>query len=117
MAVVGQPIQWRKVLRKITNASWVSDMIALRKALQFCTGCEAKMPWRWQTRFEYRAFTAYHGDGQCDGCRQDTAVTLYQRTDSPEYAAAERYDRLVQATRARDAGFTVVDRRPWWRIT
>jgi hypothetical protein len=120
MALAGNPIHWLKQRRPIVNASWVNDMIALKRALQFCKGCEPKMPWRWQSLFNYRPFSmpdgrAYEGNGQCDWCRQERPIVLYQRTDSPEYEAGEKYDRMIAETRARETGFTVVDRRPWWR--
>jgi hypothetical protein len=100
---------WR-VRRKMSNSTWLSDMMALQKTIALCKGCATvTMPWRWQQKLHYAEMKTLHGSGRCDMCRQEEDVSLYQSTDTPWYAAIERDNHLVAATMERDLRIT--DRR------
>ena len=109
--VSGEPIRWNKVPRRISGASWLSDMSALKKNLALCRTCAWKMPWRWEKKFSYEELKLYHGVGICDRCRNEDSVSLYQSTDTDYWAKCERDRRWTAETRARDRAFAVVDRR------
>ena len=60
------------------RARWVQNRIDLRRTLSLCRACEAKMPWRWQKRWEYVELTAFHADAcPCDYCGETTSVSLF----------------------------------------
>ena len=100
---------WR-IRRKMPDASWLSDMLALQKTIALCKGCSTqRMPWRWQQKLHYAEMTIYHGSGRCDMCRHEDTVSLYQSTDTSWYASMDRDNHLVAATQARDLRIT--DRR------
>ena len=65
------------VRRQVSTGSWLDDRIALRKTLFLCSGCQHKMGWRWQRRYKYREMTSYHGDGHCDGCRNEDSGAMF----------------------------------------
>ena len=109
--VSGTPINWQKVHRRISGASWLEDMSQLKKTLALCRTCAWKMPWRWQAKFHYEELKAYHGVGVCDRCRNEDSVSLYLSTDTDYWAKCERDRRWSAETRARDRAFAVVDRR------
>ena len=109
--VVGQPIKWQKTRRRISGASWLADMSALKKTLALCRTCAWKMPWRWEKKFGYEELKVYHGVGVCDRCRNEDSVSLYLSTDTDYWAKCERARRWTAETRARDRAFAVVDRR------
>jgi hypothetical protein len=98
------------VRRKMSNASWLEDMIQLKKTLALCKGCTTtKMPWRWEQKLHYAEMKTLHGSGHCDLCRKEDLVSLYQNTDTAWYEQIERDNHLVAATVARD--FRITDRR------
>ena len=111
MGVVGQAINWQKTRRRISGASWLADMSALKKTLALCRTCAWKMPWHWQKKFGYEELRQFHGIGHCDRCRNEDAVSLYQSTQTEYWVKCERDRRWTAETRARDRAFAVVDRR------
>ena len=111
MGVVGQAINWQKTRRRISGASWLADMSALKKTLALCRTCVWKMPWRWEAKFCYEELRQFHGVGVCDRCRNELSVALYQSTATDYWVKCERDRRWSAETRARDRAFVVVDRR------
>jgi hypothetical protein len=105
MSVVGNPINWLKVRRRIGNASWLSDMVALRKLISVCSRCEYKFPWRWKQKLHYAEFTPFHGEGLCDGCRHEGVVTLYRSKDDPWFETCERQASIAAAIDRQDQMF------------
>ena len=93
---------WR-IRRKMSDATWLWDMLNLQKTLALCRGCAThKMPWRWQQKLHYAEMTALHGDGHCDFCRKEGPVSLYQSTDTSFYQAMDRDNHLIAAVQERD---------------
>jgi hypothetical protein len=110
MAVVARIKSWT-IRRKMADASWMWDLINLQRTLALCHGCATqKMPWRWQQKLHYQEMTRFHGDGHCDYCRQETAVSLYYSTDTPYFAQMDRDHQLANAAQERDRAL-VFDRR------
>jgi hypothetical protein len=91
------------IRRKMSEATWLWDMINLQRTISLCHGCATqKMPWRWQQKLHYAEMTRFHGSGHCDYCRKEKTVSLYQSTDTPYFTATEREHHLVAATQERD---------------
>lgn len=114
MSIVGEAINWLKIRRPVSNATWIADRMALQKSVQLCSTCLYKMPRRWKAIYHYEEFTQYHGEGQCDGCRHDDTVTLFLSTDDPWHEECERQARVSQALdheESRARAFSVEDRR------
>ena len=109
--VSGEPINWQKTRRRISGASWLADMSALKKTLALCRTCAWKMPWRWEKKFCYEELRQFHGVGVCDRCRNEDSVSLYLSTDTDYWAKCERDRRWSAETRARDRRFSIEDRR------
>jgi hypothetical protein len=108
-----QPWRWK---RRISNASWLEDMIQLQKTLALCRRCDWAMPWMWKRKFHYAEMTAFHARGVCDRCRNEDAVSLYRSTDTAWYAQVERDNAILAEGRAKkDGSFVVVDRRGYRR--
>lgn len=100
---------WR-IRRKMSDASWVWDLLNLQRTIALCKGCAThKMPWRWQAKLHYAELTVLHGSGRCDYCRQEDLVSLYQSTDTPFWAAMERDHHLIAQIQERELRIT--DRR------
>jgi len=102
MAVVARIKSWA-IRRKMSNATWLWDMINLQKTIALCTGCATeRLPWRWQQKLHYQELRRFHGEGHCDLCRTETSVSLYESTDTEQYQKTERDHHLVAATRERE---------------
>jgi hypothetical protein len=100
---------WR-IRRKMSDASWLWDMINLGRTIALCKGCSThKLPWRWQQKLHYAEMRTMHGSGHCDMCRKEDLVSLYQSTDTEHYQRIEGDHHLIAATQARD--LRVTDRR------
>jgi hypothetical protein len=102
MAVTARIKSWT-IRRKMADATWLWDMINLQKTLALCHGCATtKMPWRWQQKLHYQELRRFHGSGYCDLCRKEEMVSLYESTDTPQFAAVERDHHLVAAVHERE---------------
>jgi hypothetical protein len=110
MAVLGKVEVWRWQ-RRMSNASWLWDLMNLQKVLSLCSGCKYKMPWHWERRLHYQEMRQFHGQGMCDGCRHEDSVSLFQSTDTVYFAQCERDRAFVRHAQARDREFTMNDRR------
>src|SRR5262245_15951036 len=112
MAVVSQ-VNTPKWRRKMSNATWLSDMFHLQKTIALCRGCATwKLPWRWQKTYHYQEIRRYHGTGYCDLCRQHEDVSLYECTDTPHFAAMDEDRRHYErARKQQQQAFAVTDSR------
>ena len=110
MSVTARIKSWT-IRRKMSDASWVWDLVNLQRSLALCKGCATtKMPWRWQQKLHYAEMTVLHGSGRCDYCRKEDLVSLYQCTDTDFYQRTERDHTLATAAQERDRAL-VFDRR------
>lgn len=84
----------RRVDGRQTAASWISDLVALRKCVLLCSFCR---PWFNPKRYRYRRFYSpdltgktdgYQVNGRCDRCKQSTALIPGGGT---EFIAEEAY--------------------------
>lgn len=110
MAVLGKVEVWRWK-RRMSNASWLWDLMNLQKVLSLCSGCQYKMPFRWDKRLHYQEMRQFHGHGLCDGCRHEDAVSLFQSTDTLYFAQCERDRAGVRHAQALDRAILANDRR------
>ena len=93
--------KWR---RKDGLASFIADMIALRKPLQICHFCaERRMPSRWRNQYNYEKFNMFRGgESACDYCREEKPLTLYMATDNELWRTIELGEKSVAETRKRE---------------
>lgn len=106
-------IDFSKTSRRMSGATWLWDMMNLRKVLQLCSRCQYALPHHWEKKYHYAKWKHFTGINPCDYCKNEAVVDLFRSTDDPWYAECERNSRAVSATRARDAAFAVTDRRSW----
>lgn len=93
-------------------ASMVRDLIALRKTLVLCHACEQKMPWRWESRYNYVFVKGFYAEGvACDYCRAQTSANMYCAVDGAYHQEMESARKSVEATRARERAAYQRDRR------
>lgn len=68
---------WR-IPRKEGRASFLENMIQLRKTLLLCNFCAtSRMPRAWMARSNYEDIPAWHSVGHCDLCRTYGALTVF----------------------------------------
>lgn len=95
-------------------ASFVRDMIGLRKTISLCRSCEAKMPSRWTSRYNYELVKHLHADDcPCDYCRQTTSVNLYVAGEGDywqQYDLGQRsvHDTVLRERKLRDKDYRYV---------
>ena len=91
------------VRRRKSNASLISDFIALRKTLCLCKTCEWRMPLLWKRRYGYWCLPGFHTDGsRCDGCQTVGPGNLYLAEEGgylQQYFRAERIHANAQSQR------------------
>ena len=93
-------------------ASFVLDLIQLRKTLIFCYTCEYKMPRRWESRYNYAFVKDFHGDGSaCDYCRTQTTINMYCAVDGAYHQEMGKANRSIEETRARERQLYERDKR------
>lgn len=93
--------KWR---RKDGLASFVRDLIDLRKTLLLCPSCEQKMPRRWLGQYNYALVTGFHTeDTGCDYCRQLGCPNMYVAQDGKFHQEMVLAERRVRETRQREA--------------
>ena len=101
--------KWR---RKQGMATFLRDLIDLRKTVVLCASCEGKMPGRWTDKYNYAYVRGYHAEGAaCDWCRQVTSTNLYQAADGKYHQDRMRMEKSVRETQARDHALFLKDRR------
>lgn len=109
-AVRALPVhKWR---RTQGVATFVRDLMALRKTLCLCTACERKMPRQWTRTYNYSYVQGFHAEGAaCDYCRQVTTANMYCATDGAYHQQMEKGRQSVMETRRREAALFAKDRR------
>ncbi len=92
--------KWR---RPDGMASFVRDMLGLRKTLSLCTSCEHKMPRKWLSQYNYSLVYGFSTDRTgCDYCRQVGATNLYHAVEGAYAQEMEMSRRFAEATMMRD---------------
>jgi hypothetical protein len=89
--------------RKDGPASFLSDLIALRKSVLLCYSCEQKMGRRWQDRINYGLVKSFHADdGFCDSCRHSTSCNLYIPVEGQYYQDMTFAETCIKQTKERE---------------
>lgn len=102
--------KWR---RKQGMATFVRDLIDLRKTLVLCGGCERKMPYRWMEKYDYALVRGYNAaEAACDWCRQNNDhCNLYHTTHGKHHERCELAKQSIEETEARERDLYMKDRR------
>jgi hypothetical protein len=101
-----------KIRRKDGEASFLADMIALRKVLALCYYCaEHRLPRNWRKLFDYEELKGYHAHGHCDYKREEGSVGLYMPGDGDYWQMHEKSTKAVDSIQARDQRRYAQDRR------
>ena len=110
MAMRAVPLaKWR---RPDGEAAFLANLIALRKTLVLCAGCENKMPRRWLDRVDYALVKAFSAEGTtCDYCRKPRPVNMYLPVDGKYHQELVQSQKSVDETRARQRELYNKDRR------
>ena len=102
-------VKWRRLDGK---ASFVCDLIALRKTLLLCHGCVVThFPAHWQQQYDYECVPAFHGDGGCDYCRQEGPADLYVAGEGAYWQEWEASTRIIRQVRERECRLMAQDSR------
>lgn len=106
----GWPLwKWR---RKEGLATFLRDLIDLRKTIVLCYGCEHKMPRRWTDKYDYALIRGFHGeDAVCDWCRHHNTVNMYQTVIGKYHENMLLMQRSVQETQERERQMFMKDRK------
>lgn len=92
-----------KLRRKDGQASFVADLIALRKTLALCRHCaDVKMPRNWRKCYSYEELTTFHGDSACDYCREDKPVALFLAGEGGYWQEYEQTRRMAAEVKKRE---------------
>ena len=89
--------------RKQGMATFLRDLLDLRKTISLCKSCERKMPRHWGSRYNYsfvRGFYAEHA--ACDWCRLQDSTNMYMPVDGKYHQEMMHMKRHVDATRERE---------------
>lgn len=101
--------KWR---RTQGMATFLRDLIALRKPIALCASCEAKMPRRWLDSTDYAFVKGFHAEGTaCDYCRQLSSANLYHPVDGAYHQEMVAVNRMVEEVQARERALFNKDRR------
>ena len=101
--------KWR---RKDGEASFLWDVMALRKPIALCKGCEHKMPHRWTSRYNYAFVKGFHAElTACDYCRIQGSVNFYHPVDGAYHQEMVRWQRIEAQVAERDRQNFLKDRR------
>jgi hypothetical protein len=101
--------KWR---RKEGPASFIADLITLRKTLMLCYHCaKYRLPRNWTRLFDYEELTIYHGEGACDYCREDNSMSLFIAGEGDYWKAYEQGRRHEEEVRARQRAMFNKDKR------
>ena len=102
--------RWR---RKDGLASFLTNMLELRKTISLCHSCERKMPSKWLSRYNYALVYGFSTDSTgCDYCRQVGSTNLYHAVEGPYAQEMERSRIYAQETMKRDR--KMFDKDPRW---
>ena len=111
MSVTARIKSWT-IRRKMSEASWIWDLVNLQRTLALCKGCSTqRMPWRWQQKLHYQEMRTLHGDGPLRLLSQgrDVSRSISRRTQL-YFQRVERDHTLATAAQERDRAL-VFDRR------
>ena len=74
----------------------ISGYLDQRKPLFLCASCEAKMPWRWLRRWEYRLIPGLSAAGtRCDSCQlPEQSTNVFYPEDQGYYQQHLRAERI-----------------------
>lgn len=101
--------KWR---RTQGMATFVRDLIDLRKPLILCSSCEAKMPRRWESRYNYEFYKGYFAEcSACDWCRLRYAANMYLPVEGEYHQERVRVNKLVAEVEERERQLFLKDRR------
>lgn len=101
--------KWR---RKDGEASFLRDLIALRKPVALCKGCEHKMRYRWTSRYNYEFVKGFHAEmTHCDYCRTEGSANFYHPVDGAYHQEMVKWKKIEATVQARDRARLEKDRR------
>lgn len=93
-------------------ATFLRNMIDLRKTISLCHSCENRMPNRWLSRYNYELVKHLSADEcPCDYCRQTTSVNLFVAGEGEYFQNYDLGQRSVRATVARERALRDKDYR------
>ena len=102
--------RWR---RKDGLASFLTNMLELRKTISLCHSCERKMPSKWLSRYNYVLVYGFSTDSTgCDYCRTVGSTNLYHAVEGPYAQEMARSLRSVAETQKRER--QMLDKDPRW---
>ncbi len=98
--------------RKQGMATFLRDLIALRKTVCLCKSCEHKMPRRWEGRYNYEFVRGYYAEhAACDWCRLQDSTNMYLAADGKYHQDMTKMNRLVGETQERERQHFLKDSR------
>lgn len=98
-----QPSPLYKWRRNDGLATFLRNMLDLRKTISLCHSCERKMPSRWLSRYNYELVKELSADNcPCDYCRNLDSVNLFVPGDGPYFAQYDLARRSVAETTQRE---------------
>jgi hypothetical protein len=101
--------KWR---RKDGEATFFGDLMALRKPIALCKGCERKMPYYWTSRYNYEFVKGYYAEmTACDYCRTEGSANFYHPVDGAYHQAMIHARKIVREVKARERAMYDRDRR------
>lgn len=85
-----------------SGSSVVSDFLTLRKTIFLCASCEAKMPYAWRRRWEYRILRELRSTGtRCDHCQLVGQTTnIFVAEDGGYYQEAQHHQKIREQAAA-----------------
>jgi hypothetical protein len=91
---------WR---RKAGIAAFVADLMALRVPLLLCYHCaNYVMPKRWKSVYDYEELMQFHAEGDCDYCRREISVGVFQPIDGAYWQEQDKARRIVADIKRRE---------------
>ena len=101
--------RWR---RKNGLATFLNDLIQLRKPIALCKGCERKMPYHWTAKYDYEFVHGFYAElTACDYCRTQGSANFYHPVDGAYHQEMVRWKKIEEAVKERDRQNVLKDRR------
>ena len=98
--------------RKNGLATFLNDLIQLRKPIALCKGCEHKMPYYWTSRYNYAFVKGFYAElTACDYCRTQGSVNFYHPVDGAYHQEMVRWQQIEAQVKERDRQNFLKDRR------
>lgn len=98
--------------RKQGMATFLRDLMDLRKTITLCASCERKMPRRWTEKYNYAFVRGFQVEcAACDYCRLPDACNMYQAVDGKYHQDRVRMEQSVRETQEKDRALFLKDRR------